>query len=199
MAVIETKYSIGDVVYHASIRTVTKQHPCPDCKGERKWKAVSPAGAEYDFACPRCSANFQSNSDLSLKYQQFEPFTSRLTIGSVRSDSHSDRKVEYMCIETGVGSGSIYAEADLFPTEDEARAAGAIEAKLANTQTEWVAKLYDTTLRLSDYELTSAERLANKDAHSAAMTKIRDFFDDIEFSDDAESMRKLINEFREAA
>lgn len=36
---IETKFSIGDVVYYATTTTETKEHECPDCLGTRKWKA----------------------------------------------------------------------------------------------------------------------------------------------------------------
>src|SRR5690606_21980316 len=69
MATIETKYGIGDVVWHASTVSETKTRDCPDCKGERKWSVTSPAGGEYSIACPRCAASFMSDRDLSLKYQ----------------------------------------------------------------------------------------------------------------------------------
>ena len=199
MASIETKYSIGDVVYHAAIHQTTKQHPCPDCKGEGKWKAISPAGSEYQFSCPRCSANFQSNHALSLRYQSYAPFVSALTIGSVRVDTASDRRVEYMCVETGVGSGSIYYEGDLFPSHEEATTVAQIRAAEADKSVEWVAKLYDTTLHLSDYELSNAEREANRAEHSEKMYRIRDFFDNLEWSDDAGAMRDEISKFRETA
>ncbi len=199
MASIQTKFAIGDVVYHASTCPTTKQHPCPDCKGERKWKAVSPAGAEYEFACPRCSTTFQSNSDLSLRYQAFAPAVAKLTIGSIRVDTADERGHSYMCVETGVGSGSIYYEKDMFSTHEEAMTVAALKAAEHDKGIEWVAKLYDKTLSLSDYEMNSAEREANKAAHSEAMTKIRHFFDDLEWSDDVGSMRDVVTKFREAA
>jgi hypothetical protein len=199
MATIETKFSIGDTVYYANIIPTGKSHPCPDCKGERKWKAISPAGTEYSFSCPRCSTSFQGNSDLSLRYTAYAPAISVMTVGSVRVDTAADSGTQYMCRETGVGSGSIYYEADFFLTHEEATVAAQAKADGANTTVEWVAKLYNKTLSLSDYELSNAEREANKTAHSAAMTRIRDFFDDLEWSDDAEAMRKAISTFREAA
>jgi len=199
MASIETKFAIGDVVYHASTHLTTKQHPCPDCKGERKWKAISPAGAEYEFACPRCAATFQSNSDLSLRYQAFAPAVSRLTIGSIRVDTADERGHSYMCVETGVGSGSIYYENDMFLTHEEAMTVATLKAAEQDKGIEWVAKLYDKTLSLSDYELNSAEREATKAAHTEKMIAIRNFFDDLEWSDDADAMRDAINKFREAA
>jgi len=132
-------------------------------------------------------------------YQAFDPSVSKLTIGSVRVDTSDERGTSYMCIETGVGSGSIYYESDLFSTHDEAMTVATLKAAEADKGVEWVAKLYDKTLALSDYELTNAEREANNAAHSQAMIRIRDFFDALEWSDDTEAMREAINKFREAA
>lgn len=197
MAIIETKFSIGDVVYRAGITTVTKKHPCPDCGGTKTWKAVSPAGGEYEFACPRCTSNFMHNDDLSLSYSCYEPSISRLTIGSIRVDTSSDRRNEYMCVETGIGSGSIYAEGDLFHTEEEATTVAKLKAADADKSVEWVAKRFNRTLQLSDYQLTNAEREANKALHSKRMSMIRGFFDNLEWSDDVDAMRKAVEEFRE--
>ena len=110
MAELKTKFSIGDAVYHASTTTTKKQHPCPDCLGSRKWSATSPAGGSYQFGCPRCGGGYRSEDALSLDYTQFVPIVRKLTIGSVRVDTSDNRPVSYMCRETGVGSGSVYAE-----------------------------------------------------------------------------------------
>lgn len=199
MASIETKFAVGDRVYHASTHLTTKQHPCPDCKGAQKWKAISPAGAEYQFPCPRCCASFQSNSDLSLRYQAFAPAVSTLTIGSIRVDTADERGHSYMCVETGVGSGSVYYEKDMFSTREEAMTAAQLKAAEKDKGLDWVAKLYDKTLSLSDYEMSSAEREANRAAHSEKMISILNFFDDLEWSDDVGAMRDAVSKFREAA
>ncbi|MBN7804864.1 hypothetical protein JZX86_05735 [Agrobacterium rosae] len=199
MAGIQTKFAIGDVVYHASTRLDAKQHPCPDCKGERKWKAISPAGSEYDFSCPRCCSSFHGNSDLSLRYQAFSPAVSKLTIGSIRVDTADERGNSYMCVETGVGSGNVYYERDMFSTEDEALTVAKLKASEQDKGVEWVAKLYDKTLSLSDYEMNSAEREANRAIHSEKMNAICSFFDGLEWSDDVEAMRDAVSKFREVA
>ena len=106
---ISPKYEIGDKVWRAYTTVEHFQHDCPDCLGEKEWKAESPAGTKYTFPCPRCSSMYQSNSALSLKYRKFVPSTQLLTIGSVRLDTaDKDHPVSYMCVETGVGSGSIH-------------------------------------------------------------------------------------------
>lgn len=128
MAVIETKFSVGDTVWHASTATEKKQHPCPDCLDSREWKAISPAGDEFNFRCPRCSANYVARDELSLAYTASVPAVRKLTIGSVRYDSHDTwgegkSPASYMCEETGVGGGSVYNEDRLFATEAEAQVA----------------------------------------------------------------------------
>ena len=160
MAVIETKFAIGDVVYLATCNQSKKSMPCPDCLGSHKWKAVTPAGAEHEFSCPRCAASYQSNRDLSLDYVEFTPSFQRLTIGSIRHDTSEQsggRKTSYMAHETGIGSGSIYYEDSLFSTEEGALAAAKIDCQVRNSETEWVVKLYDKTLSLSDYQFKDAQ------------------------------------------
>lgn len=202
MATIETKFSIGDVVYKAWTTTVTKQHPCPDCKGVRKWMAVSPAGAEYEFDCPRCSSRYQNDHDLSLSYTEFEPCTHRLTIGSVRVDTSSkDRPVEYMCRETGIGSGTIHDEADLFRTEEEAMRAAELKAKAQNSTTEWVIKQYDKSLSLSDYQLESATIKSAKDQKIRHSVDLQMLFEDLRSCETIDAVIETIDgfSFRDAA
>ncbi len=196
MAVIETQFSIGDVVYKAGITTVSKQHPCPDCKGSRKWTAISPAGGEYQFSCPRCSANFHGDDALSLRYAAHEATVQRLTIGSVRTDSSSGRGNEYMCVETGIGSGSLYYEADLFETYDEAEAVAKAKAGKADVEVEWVAKLYDRSIKLCDYELSNAEREANKRRISEWREQNIQFWNDVEWASSVDEIKDLVEKYR---
>lgn len=202
MATITTKYSVGDKVFHASTTTERKKHPCPDCKGERKWTAKSPAGSEYTFDCPRCSASYNSDRDLTLDYSAFVPSVRRLTIGSVQFNSAPDswnNGARYMCQETGVGSGSVYSESDLFLTEEEALAAAQIKATLSNTETDWIVKLYDKSLRISDYQLENAALLEAKEAKNRASSmlwNLGDLFSTIEEADDKEAILEAVGEYK---
>jgi hypothetical protein len=55
------------------------------------------------------------------------------TIGSVQIDSaDQERPVRYMCVETGVGTGTVYDEKNLFKTHPEAKVWG--EAELARVR-----------------------------------------------------------------
>lgn len=170
---VSTKYAIGDVVYRAGMVTERRRHPCPDCLDSGKWKAVSPAGSEYEFVCPRCSARYRSDDSLSLDYSVFAPTVERLTIGSVRVDTaEPERSPSYMCVETGVGSGSIYYEGDLFPTEEEALRVADTKAKVATVSTEWMAKLYDRSLSVSDYQIENAALKTAREAASKARSML---------------------------
>ena len=202
MAVIETKYSIGDVVFHAGTATTRKQHPCPDCKGERKWQVKSPAGGEYTISCPRCTSSFMSDRDLSLDYTAHVPSVSRLTIGSVQFNSAPrsyDSGARYMCCETGVGSGSVYNEERLFATEDEALAASQAMADSANAETGWITKLYNKSLEISDYKIENAAMKLAKDYKSKISSlfwNISDLFEQIENADDKDAILEVINDYK---
>jgi hypothetical protein len=202
MATITTKYSVGDTVYYASTMVDRKRHPCPDCQGSKKWKAVSPAGTEYEFSCPRCSASFNSYRDLMLDYSAHVPLVSKLTIGSIQVNTavgSYDAGNRYMCLETGVGSGSIYDEARLFLSEEEAHAAAAAQAADQNSTSEWIVKLYDKALKISDYELESAALKNAKDEKSKAsfmLWNLGDLFEKIDEASDKDEILECIEDYK---
>jgi hypothetical protein len=118
---IETKYSIGDVVYHGRNETVAVRTECPDCKGSREWAVTTPAGQTMTTGCPTCDALGGSRGFIE-RYER-SPKVETLTIGSVRFNSHEGDdcgQISYMCRETGVGSGSIWYESRLRATREEA-------------------------------------------------------------------------------
>lgn len=197
--IIETKYSIGDVVWHATTMMETKRHPCPDCLGTRKWKAISPAGTEYTFACPRCSTNYRAEHRLRLEYTQFAPSAQRLTIGSVQTDTYKDGDGNrYMARETGVGSGSVYYERDLFSTQKEALAVAAIRANDANNGgVEWVKQQYDETLQVKDYELADGREHLERADLSSLRWKFSDLLGEIEDCETLVEVKEIVERVRE--
>jgi hypothetical protein len=196
MGAINTKYSIGDHVFKAWTTTVRKRHKCPDCLGVGKWSCRSPAGDEFSFGCPRCNTRYQSNDALSLDYSEFAPCVEPLTVGSVRLDTNDDRHpVSYMCRETGVGSGTIHCEEDLFPTHAEAMTAAQAKAAAQNSTTEWVVTRYNRTLDLSDYQIESAIMKAARDADARARVDISMLFDDLREADTIERVREVMDSF----
>lgn len=196
MAIIETKFSISDVVYYASTTTERKQHPCPDCLGTKKWKATSPAGGEYEFTCPRCSTSYRSEHDLSLDYSVFVPSARRLTIGSVRTDSAG--KTQYMCVETGIGSGSLYDETRLFSTEDEALIAAQALANAANNGgVPWVAQQYNKALGVSAYQLNDGREHVEQKRADRLAWQIKDLRDEISSCENMGDVANLVKSFED--
>lgn len=204
MTIIETKYGIGDVVWHATTVSEAKTRDCPDCNGERKWSVTSPAGGEYSIACPRCAASFMNDRDLSLKYQAHVPHARRLTIGSVKYDSHGyfsepEPRKEYMCVETGVGGGNVYREDSLFLTEEEALLAAEKLAAIVNSETPYIVKAFDKTLEISDYQLDNAALKLAKDQLSrwgGMLWNVGDLFSEINEAPDKEAIVELIDDYR---
>lgn len=196
--IIETKYSIGDTVWFAYTRTETKRMPCPDCNDTKKWRAYSPAGGNFEFACPRCSARYGPNHPLTLNYTQFVGETQCLTVGEVRATTRADEGATYMCRETGIGSGSVYSEDRLFLTKEEAQIAADLLAKQSNDGgVPWIKKQYDEVLALCDYELSEARsKKARDDLHDLEF-KVSDLLSDIEFASNKEEVDKLVLAFRE--
>jgi hypothetical protein len=198
MATIETKFSVGDVVFRATTTQTKKTMPCPDCLGTKKWPVRSPAGKEYETACPRCSARFMSDNRLSLDYWSHDPLVECLTIGSVRTDTARDRGNEYMCTETGVGSGLIHAEDTLFASQDDAFVRAQVLAAERNADPNIVAA-YDKALSLSDYQLSDATMEAAKSFEGLRRERMVVVFNDIEDCETIDDVRSVIERLRQAA
>ena len=128
--IIETKYSLNDICYkifQAPLRTWVK---CPACAGTGEVMFAN--GARR---CPDCYGDCGRWQDGKMAWQVNE---SILTIGEVRACvrnfeksgmfdnvgsyvvGNDSLKVEYMCYETGVWSGTIHYEDSLWPDEASA-------------------------------------------------------------------------------
>lgn len=122
---IETKYSVDDAVYVGRAEWGSEPIPCPDCKGTGKWTVVANSGPSgfWETTCQTCRdwGNYSGYGTGKVKQSTRIAITEYRTIGSIQVDTNGD-VVRYMCVETGVGSGSIYYEKDLFPTREEALA-----------------------------------------------------------------------------
>lgn len=117
-------YKNGDLVWLPMIETKTEQHPCPDCNDTKIWRCEAPSGLVGEISCPRCVPGFRISSVNipTLNFQRAVPRVRSLTIGSVKIDTAAQDAVCYMCLETGIGSGSVYREELLFPDEVSAMA-----------------------------------------------------------------------------
>ncbi len=155
------KFVIGQEVFYGTTIDHSADLPCPDCKDTKQWTVTTPAGESFTVACQRCSGGYRRSDLPSLTQRVWSPSVRLLTIGQIKIEtpvetSWGDREsVHYMCRETGVGSGSVYRESQLFATEDEARTIATMEA---NRQTaEWGAKPEPTAQReIAEVRLSEA-------------------------------------------
>src|SRR5690606_26613905 len=51
----EPRHAVGEAVWIITTSSEDATFPCPDCGGTHTWKAISPAGYEFEVDCPRCS------------------------------------------------------------------------------------------------------------------------------------------------
>lgn len=191
---MKTKYEIGDKVYRAGTYSMLKKHPCPDCKGVRTWTAISRVGIEYEIPCPRCTASFQFNSELSLSYNWREPTVSKLTIGSVRTDSADEYPISYMCVETGVGSGSIYYEHELFSTDEEALVAAEALVAVETGEGTVPHNQFKGILEYSDYQFESALIKAAKNSKAEVSANLSLMFDKLWDATTMDEVRAIMEE-----
>ena len=114
----ETEHSIGDTVY--GVQDYRKYYlvDCPSCGGAGE---IVLADGEKT-TCPKCAGR-------STK-KMYEPtrwhITGAMTVGLVRAiqqyDGADSSEEEYMCHETGVGSGRVWRDGLLFPDKGAAAA-----------------------------------------------------------------------------
>lgn len=128
---IKTKYDFGDKVFFI-VRTRKKviKH-CPFCAGKGKITGAD----DKTRSCPECYDRRTVTEWLPTAWQ----ITRAMTVGEVRVEvtnspgipdeemfdnykPQKGQKEQYMCIETGIGSGSLYNVEKLFPTKEEAQA-----------------------------------------------------------------------------
>jgi hypothetical protein len=116
----ETKFDMGQIVHVISQTRASKVlEPCPTCLGE----GCIPVRGE-SFVCPKCngSKNVTQTAYVwhvaeSSTVGQIEICTSRETLDDAETD------VRYMLRATGIGSGRVYDEHELWAgTREEAQA-----------------------------------------------------------------------------
>ena len=109
MAIIETKYNLGQTVYHSYCVNEAYYEACPDCDGTGLWKIE---GRDCTIECQTCNKhNYRwCNTPGKIKKYKYFPSTEKLTIGQIRATAGYKPEIQYMCKETGLGSGSLWNE-----------------------------------------------------------------------------------------
>ena len=114
---MDHKYNIGNIVYSAYIEIGSESVECIKCTGSDSIEAQAHDGTSIKIKCPFCYNGIAKHETTKT------PRVRKLTIGLIRVEDAYDRKepkITYMCHETGVHSGTIWYEPDLFLTKEEA-------------------------------------------------------------------------------
>lgn len=169
-AVPTPKFQLGDEVFVPGLDSTTMKHPCPDCGGTGTWTVQSATGANFTIACPRCAMPYSRlPAGMELTYRGYAPRVACLHIGQVRMEwprSHDDARdaVSYMCTETGVGSGSIYYESQLYADREEAERVAQAQADAKN------AELAAAPERMVQWDMASLDfSAAHLKSHNSAI------------------------------
>jgi hypothetical protein len=114
---IETKFDLGQAVW--LVKRFPKQTtiPCPGCNGLGDVLLVDGTSGR----CPKCYGYKTAVERAPADWHVTGPMTIgnvRVSLFQVRGDNEDERV--YMCHETGVGSGTLWREPDLFATREEA-------------------------------------------------------------------------------
>lgn len=118
MSTIKTKYSLKQVVYNAYCENMPYSVPCPDCDGTGYWEI---ANREKKVGCHTCNkeTSWHNTPGKITKYKYF-PRVQTLTIGQVQATIGHKAEIRYMCKETGLGCGTLWAEKSLTDNHDVA-------------------------------------------------------------------------------
>lgn len=114
MSIYKTKLSVGDTAYRVSLSQKRYTKTCPLCAGNGRVKI---AASDRTVSCPECHWGKVTVSD---------PLSHVVGIDVVGQVAIEDRagnvKITYMLESTGVGSGSVWSDADVFAVQSDALA-----------------------------------------------------------------------------
>lgn len=109
----------GDKVYVGQCEYSADFIGCPDCLGTLKWTVVFADGEALEIQCQTCKKGYAPATG-TIEIYKHKPIVRHYTIGSVRFNDTDKYPYSYMCEETGVGSGSVYYENQVFELYEDA-------------------------------------------------------------------------------
>jgi len=122
------KYLLGQSVVSMRVAEQLTPHLCPHCNGEGAINYVTMAGKPRRSICGDCDSGIQHGPERRL-VAKFRNLTigqvdvKHRRVGDADHGWRLEREVRYMADETGVGSGTVYEERNLYPSEQAAQAA----------------------------------------------------------------------------
>lgn len=176
MAIIETKYDVGDVVYKGDISYETKNIECPDCLGKKVVYITFADNRIEELPCYTCQTWGWDRH--SLGYLEYKEWLPRVRKGVVSSIEFREGKASY---RTNHGwdyyEGKSYEviqcnyEERIHSTEEEAlvdamremeRHNASVLGELTKKKGAFAKKLEDSHLKLRRQDALKAERDVNR-------------------------------------
>jgi hypothetical protein len=120
---LECKYELGQLLYAITSTTYYVWEPCVICDGEGY--IYNPK--EVKFLCPKCCGNKGSNKYGDRRYvQSHSGYVGKIAVELldrpyVEDTSYRSTMVTYMLDTSGVISGTLWGEDNLFATSDDAQ------------------------------------------------------------------------------
>lgn len=116
--IIETKFSLRDIVYGIVRVPTSEPVTCPKCNGSKR---LALKDLPETVQCFNCRGKGTVGEYAGHKWLISNHTPSK--IGSVQANFTigKDPEIRYMLDRTGVGSGTLWKEKDLFKTEEKAR------------------------------------------------------------------------------
>lgn len=121
--ILHTKFDIGQTVCLIRQETTPVTRPCAVCDGRGYLDLVK--GGNVPCTNRYVDKDRCRSGNVTLRITQPWKVMGLLTVGKVTAttdDSFPGENISYMCEETGVGSGSVYYEPNLFASREEAQA-----------------------------------------------------------------------------
>ncbi len=111
---IRSHFNLGDKAWNIYSTREELYEPCPSCTGG----TVNLKDGQ-SLKCPRCAGK----GLIVERYAHRWKVGSKYTIGQIRFEIGSDEAIEqYMCNETGVGSGTLHPISQLYKSQELAQA-----------------------------------------------------------------------------
>ncbi len=117
--IIETKFNFGDEVYAITTDRVDIYKECPACSGRGYFELDNGETS----SCPKCdwrSGKIRTGYKVRWKINYDMPgIVQNIRLSLYISPKHESERV-YMLDKTGVGSGTLWKEENLFSTKEDA-------------------------------------------------------------------------------
>ena len=116
---LTTKFNLGQTVYPINCYSEKIIETCAVCNGSKNITLVD----DESYRCPKCYGNGNLTSYGANIYHVGEAtMIGKVDVEKYFKPNKGDDRIKYMLYSTGIGSGTLWDEKDIFATEEDASA-----------------------------------------------------------------------------